>query len=80
LKAAAVLSGLTLTPAIKEAFITTLLKDDNSAVRIQALEALDSHILEQEVAPVFMNASRKDENEFVRIKASQALQRIEKIE
>lgn len=80
LKAANVLSGLSMTPAIKEAFINTLLKDDNSAVRIQALEALDSHILEQEVAPVLMNASRKDENEFVRIKASQALQRIEKTE
>ena len=62
---------------IKRAFIRTLLKDTNSAIRIEALNALSGIEDEADVRPIFRGASQDDDNEFVRWQASMALERLQ---
>jgi len=77
LRAAKVLKSLPISQDIKRAFIRVLLKEPNSAIRIEALDALDKVVEQDDVFPILRDASRDDENEFVRLKAAKALERIE---
>ncbi len=74
LKAARVLKAMPMNDRIKRAFVRALLKDPNSAIRIEALDAL-SQISSDDVRPILQNAAEDDENDFVRLKASRTLER-----
>ncbi|RMF70011.1 MAG: hypothetical protein D6743_00905 [Calditrichaeota bacterium] len=77
LRAARVLRGMPMSDKIKRAFIRVLLKDENPALRMEALSAL-GNLDETDVVPILQDASRDDENAFVRLEAAKALERREK--
>ncbi len=77
LKAAKVLQTLAMTATIKQAFMKILVRDPNSAIRIEALNALALLQGEMDLRPVLKEASDSDINEFVRMKAARALEKTE---
>jgi HEAT repeat protein len=72
LKAAQVLKQLPLNNLVKNTLIRVLMRDENSAVRIQAIEALGQGNLTQDEQAVFHTAA-SDTNEYVRLQAKRLL-------
>jgi len=72
LKAAQVLKQLPLNSLVKNTLIRVLMRDENSAVRIEAIEALGKENLTLEEQAIFHTAA-SDTNEYVRLQAKRLL-------
>jgi len=76
LKAAQVLRRAPVSDKIKNALSWVLLRDDNAAVRMEALEGLGkTSLTENEIAA--LHAAAADSNEYVRMQAKQLIERRE---
>ncbi len=72
LKAAQVLKQLPLNSLVKNTLIRVLMRDENSAVRIEAIEALGKGNLTSDEQAIFHTAA-SDTNEYVRLQAKRLL-------
>jgi hypothetical protein len=72
LKVAQVLKQLPLNGLIKNSLIGALLRDENPAVRIQAIEALNRGGLTEEELATF-HAAAEDSNAYIRLQAKRLL-------
>lgn len=72
LKAAQVLKQLPLNSLVKNTLIRVLMRDENSAVRIEAIEALGKGNLTPDEQAIFHTAA-SDTNEYVRLQAQRLL-------
>jgi hypothetical protein len=73
LKAAQVLKHFPLNGMIKNALIRALLRDENSAVRITAIEALNRGRFSEDELAIFQATAAADTNDYVRLKAQRLL-------
>jgi HEAT repeat protein len=72
LKVAQVLKQLPLNGLIKNSLIHALLRDENPAVRIEAIEALNrGSLTEEELAP--FHAAEEDSNAYIRLQVKRLL-------
>jgi heat shock protein HspQ len=63
--------------ATRDVLINILLSSDNSALRIEALQALTEHPSPSQAAPDYLYQARNDSNSYVRYQAEQALQSLQ---
>lgn len=79
LKTIKLLNTMPINDSVKDIMIRVLvkvlLKEKNSAIRIEAINGL-SKIKDESVNPIFFNAAENDSNEYVRYRAAHSLQRL----
>ncbi|MDZ7341366.1 MAG: hypothetical protein ONB27_08410 [candidate division KSB1 bacterium] len=80
LRAMKLLAAMPLTSDVKDMLITlfsrALIKENNSAIRIEAFEGL-ARLNDPSVRPLILNVAKKDTNEYIQTRAKQVLARAE---